>query len=125
MKEVLTNLELYKDKNECGYEGYYLKAEYLIEEEYRTVKLTIPKIYLPINEENLVININHGCCYDSYIQPETTVDLGFGELHLDKVKDQDVTYYYKYEVIDERAEKMTLEEIEKKLGHKIELVSKK
>ena len=122
-KERLVNLELYKDTNEFGYEDYYLKAEYLIEEEHRTVKLTIPKIYLSINENNLIIHREY--YHNSYIKPETTVDLGFGELHLDKVKDKDGEYYYKYEVIEERAEKMTLEEIEKKLGHKIELVSKK
>ena len=122
-KEGLVNLELYKEENEFGGENYYLKAEYLVEEEYKTSKLTIPKIWLPINKNYL--SISHGYYHNQYVIPEVTIDLGFGSLTIDKVKDKDGEYCYKYEVIEERAEKMTLEEIEKKLGHKIELVSKK
>lgn len=114
-RSELTKLELYQEDG-C----YYLRAEYKEENDYRLQKYTIPKMVLPINQYP---TIKQGCYRDRLGRLyETTIDLGFGDL--DILKDDD-GYYYKCEIIKEYPQKMTLEEIEKKLGYKVELVSGK
>lgn len=112
----LQSLELYSEMvNDMGDIQYFLKAVYEHETPYRKERLTIPKIYLPVRQKEVVVK--HSCgIYD-----EVTADIGFGDLKVcrkDKVA-------YTVEVLEEYPQKMTLEEIEKKFGHKIELVSSK
>lgn len=112
----LTKLELYQEDG-C----YYLRAEYEVEDDHRLQKYTIPKISLPIRRDP-VINER----FDRYCIPrpryDLTINLGFAELPVVKGPED---YYYKCEILKEYPQKMTLEEIEKKLGYKVELVSGK
>lgn len=111
----LTKLELYKEDDQ-----YFLKAEY--EEITKTQKkrITIPKIVLPLYDRPI---IGSASPFDHTIG----VDIGFGALPfgIDLIHDDPNTVYYDEEVIEEYPQKMTLEEIEKKLGYKVEIVSKK
>ena len=111
----LKSLELYTDKNILGADEYYLKAIYERTTKYAKERLTIPKIKLGVNPYN--VTINHQTLYSPY----ATVDIGFGDMPI--VEEDGVAYIAK--VLEEYPQKMTLDEIEKKLGHKIELVSKK
>lgn len=109
-KSRLTNLELYEMAG-----SYYLRAEYEVEDEYKVQKHTLPRLYLPIGDHFIINQHPHWHGYD--------IKVDFGELQLD-VLEQD-GYTYKVETIKEYPKKMTLEEIEKKLGYKVEIVSGK
>ena len=112
----LTKLELYSENDE-----YYLRAEYEVIYTHRKTKLTIPKIKLPLFNNPLiptgVINLD-----SMYTKPTREVNIGFGELEM--CNDQKDYFMYE-EVLEEYAQKMTVDEIEKKLGYKVEIVSKK
>ena len=79
--------------------------------------MSIPKIEFPI-AKNCSVNIMSGE-YD--FKPYTTVsiDFGLGELYAEPFDDSG--HYYTVTCIEEKVHKMTLAEIEKKLGYKIEL----
>lgn len=106
-KSRLTNLELYSEDG-----IYYLKAEYEVEDEHRLEKYTFPKLYLPIGDR---FSVYDRCGFQPKIE--------FGCLELDALKHDG--YIFKIEILKEYPQKMTLEEIEKKLGYKVELVSGK
>lgn len=114
-RSELTKLKLYQEDG-C----YYLRAEYEVEDDHRLQKYTIPKISLPIRGD-LVIN-DDVLDYYPIARYHSTINLGFAELEILKGGDG---YYYKCEILKEYPQKMTLEEIEKKLGYKVELVSGK
>lgn len=111
-KEELKKLELYCEKDDDGIvEQYYLRAEYEIITEYKKSKIVIDKIALPV----YCPTIRQDISLDTF--PYTTVDFGFGELQ--------VLAPMREVIIEEYPQKMTLKEIEKKLGYKVEIVSDK
>lgn len=118
-RSELIKLELYQEDG-C----YYLRAEYEVEDDYRLKKYTIPKIHLSIRRDPVIIEQAFREYHHHYTSPkrDVTIDLGFGELYLLPGSDG---YYYKCETIKEYPQKMTLEEIEEKLGCKVEVVSGK
>ena len=116
--EKLTNLELIKDTSDFGFEGYYLKAEIRSEDKDGIYKWTVPKIALPIRVDSPIINSAYS--RDS-IRPEISIDLGFGKLEVCMHNGR----FYTRELIESKVHKMTIEEIEKKLGYKVEIVSGK
>lgn len=112
----LTKLELYSENDE-----YYLRAEYEVIYTHRKTKITIPKIRLPLFNNPLIIKgvVN----LDSmYTKPTHEINIGFGELEM--CDDHKGNFMYE-EVLEEYVQKMTIDEIEKKLGYKVEIVSKK
>ena len=122
---ILDELMLYKD----GGGRYYLHAEYIKEDDRKTSRLIIPKIHLPIVMEPTIGQTY----YDSWNHPvKVEVNLGFGSLIAEKGdvfdprEDRSVdafdVFFAEYP-IETKTKKMTLSEIEKKLGHKIELIS--
>lgn len=112
----LISLELYSEMiNDMGDVKYYLRAVYERTTKYRKERLTIPKIYLGVNPHNVIIK--HATCYNN----GTSVNIGFGNAPL---CEKDGAAYI-VEVLEEYPQKMTMEEIEKKLGHKVEIISKK
>lgn len=94
--------------------GYYLSPKYRLETDRSVREIYIPKARLPINYGRLVIGFNHKANNPS-------CDFGLGELLL-YADDAGHTFYET--VIEEKTKEMTLEEIEKKLGHKVKIVSK-
>lgn len=112
-RSKLTKLELYQEG--CC---YYLRAEYEVETEHRLSKITIPKICLPVRQD---VEYSEEVSHYSWMRRFST-NLGFGEL---EVHPDSNGYCILEEVLKEKPERMTLEEIEKKLGYKVELVSKK
>ena len=119
-KERLKSLRLYSEFNNGGI-SYFLKAVYEIENDYVKKEIVIPKILLPICEPEHVIRKTTS--YPSLkIDIPHTIDIGFGDLPL--MADDHKHYFYE-NVIEEYPQKMTLSEIEKKLGYKVEIVSEK
>lgn len=112
----LISLELYTEIiNDMGDVDYFLKAVYERTNKYVKERIVIPKIRLGVNPNNLIIN--HATCYNH----EANVNIGFGNLPIVSVDG----IAYLTEVIEEYPQKMTMEELEKKLGYKVEIVSKK
>ena len=94
------------------------------ENEYRKVEITIPRIDLLLNTSRIP-TINHAYIQNSACSGrfnDYTIDI-FGST-LPLRRDERGNVYYE-KVIEEYPQKMTIEELEKKLGYKIELVSKK
>ena len=97
--------------------GYYLDLVYRVEDD-KTVELyKLPRVRLPLKENDVTIRTDHdGFSYISH----ANVGFGYLRLHPDKNGVQ-----YTVETIETKTKEMTLEEIEKKLGHKVKIVSEK
>ena len=117
----LKDLKLYKEDNR-----YYLHAEYEKEDDDKITRTIIPKIELPVMHYPYIEN------YEGLCGIRCNIDLGFGTLSAlrgdvsdprnGKTCNATDVFFANY-VIKTKTKKMTLSEIEKELGHKIELVS--
>lgn len=106
---------------------FYLDVRYEYENENGIYEVRYPRVLLPISCTSLplVDRIGEyvGCCYyDSLL-----VDMGFGKLPIREYSDEvrSCSYHYIVNTIQEKTHKMTVAEIEEKLGYKIEIVSEK
>jgi hypothetical protein len=113
---VLTNLTLYKDKK-----NYCLSAKFKVEDGHSIRELDIPKIRLNVNPKHVAIR-SRELYYTG--DRENVIDLGFGELPLEKVDIDSESVYYTEKILEEKYTEMTLDEIEKKLGYKVKIVNK-
>ena len=95
-----------KVKNEYG-DDYFLNVSMITDDKYRKWRYTA-KLELPLRPAETSIGFSCGT---------TTLNLGFGELVC--------VGEPKIDVILEKKQDMTLEEIEKKLGYKIRIVNEK
>lgn len=111
-KVELTDISLH-----CDVYGHYLSAKYRIEDNSSIRELNIPKIRLKINHGFVEIKHEDGSCFTPRI------NMGFGDLPLDHYRDQ-VGVYFTEKVLEEKVHEMTVDEIEKKLGYKVKIVSK-
>lgn len=112
----IKDLKLNKKKlGKDAYE-YYLTAVLEHEDVAGVYETTIPRIELPVRLREIK--------QDTSWQVHTAmqIDLGFGLLDIIREFGEPL---YKTTKIKDKTQKMTLAEIEKKLGHKIELVSEK
>ena len=111
-KVDLTNVKLVKDKI-----GYCLDVTYRIETLNSIEECRIPCMHLPISLHRFGIKLEE----DWGLGDTHTANIGFGEMTL--MPDKDGNEYY-VKTIKEKTKEMTLEEIEKKLGHKVKIVNK-
>lgn len=124
MKLKLKSVELVEENNQ-----FYLYATYIKEENGIKSEIHIPRIEIPFVRrdiyDNDAIHPYGGfsvstCCYDGYNQ-ELYVNFGKGDLPLKKSKagpnGEDVFYVEQY-----LEREMTVEEIEKALGHPVKIV---
>lgn len=100
--------------------SYFMDVTYEYENKYGVYELHIPKVHLPIMTDRLPSYIRS--CYSVIFDPEVSIDLGFGELHV--LKDNKTGMTYKITEIEKKTHKMTVAEIEAALGYKVEIVSK-
>ena len=97
---------------------YGLKAIYEMEDLNHVYKLTIP--FVPLRLFDLP-EVETTCrCDDRFL--DSTINFGFGNLDFTKCT---VDKLYIVETIRDKKQKMTIEEIEKALGHGVEIVSSK
>lgn len=94
-------------------EHFCLNTKYHVDSKYHSGTLTIKDMILPIHSP--IISFPH---YDVCLQPQAAVDIGLGEL---QVNPKNINY----KVTEYKPQSLTLEEIEEKLGYKINLVSRK
>ena len=118
-KVEFKSIEVFEEVHN-GIKSYLAKNVIEAETEHRKVEITIPRIDLLVNTSRIP-TINHELLYGERFR-DYTIDI-FGTT-LPLRRDETGNVYYE-KVIKEYPQKMTLAEVEKKLGHKIELVSDK
>lgn len=108
-KYELINIELYKEGDQ-----YYFKLQYKVTNDSGQWVLTMPRVKAPIYSGKPIIDILN--IYGNSVDA-VQIDFGLGYLTADTDKEG---YYYKYKPT---LEKLTISEIEKRLGHKIEIIA--
>lgn len=101
----------------------YLKLVYEYEDSYGVHELTIPQVEFPFgNRLNLVhIHENNPIWQGLSIRLCTEGDVT--NVYLHDTKSDDGLVYYTDKIIKRKPKKMTIEEIERELGYKVEIVS--
>jgi hypothetical protein len=103
---MLTDLKVGRDDR-----GLYVSAEYLYKSGYSTKKLTIPKIR---------VDKLSGCPTLTNTADGVFIQVDYARLPLERDDDE---MFYSVTTIEGEPRRMTLSEIEKELGYKVELVS--
>lgn len=103
----IENMEIEKVKNEYE-DNYFLNVSMITDDKYRKLRYTT-KLKLPLRPAETSISVSRWGA--------TTLNLGFGELVC--------VGEPKIDVILEKKQDMTLEEIEKKLGYKVRIINEK
>lgn len=115
----LVDLQLHKEEKDNSV-FYYLSATYQYENDRGVYEATIPKIHLPIAYHGEPIMRTSVSRYPYH--EDNTIDIGFGEVAI--LKDDTGAMFYE-RLIKEKIYDMTIDEIEKKLGYKVRVVSGK
>lgn len=103
----IENMKLEKQINHNdNMDDYFLNVSFITDDNYKVV-MWKTKVLLPLCKSDVIFMTD--CCGNSFL------NLGFGDLPC--VADP------KYEIIKEKKQDMTLEEIEERLGYKIRIVS--
>lgn len=105
----MTDLKLDHDS-----QGYYLSAKYRIEDKHSVRELEFPKIRLNVDKKHVQFK-------SVGVRPE--VDIGFGFCPLNHQGSRPGIYYTE-RILKEKVREMTVEEIEKALGHRVKIVGK-
>ena len=117
----LENVEFFTDENEFGQIDYCLSLTYIKTNQFGKWKINYPKVVLPILKHGLpnVLPEMNGWNRSgtSYF-----IDIGLPET-LPLLPGGSVEAVYTVEQLEEYVQEMTLEEVEKKLGHKVKLVT--
>lgn len=128
VEEPLKNLELYREGN-----NYYLRATYEVERDDGIYEMIIPKIDLNINASvtpDINTYIDNGSPW-SFPRKTCTVRFDNVTCHKYNLKEDDIglpynqKVFYTEKLIKSKVKEMTIEEIEKKLGHPVKIVKSK
>lgn len=105
--------------------GYYMHARYRVEDTRSVREVDIPKIRLNIDEHCVVIDGDRDKFgpRDSLGLPRVFANIGLGWCGLE-YGDESNKVYFTETIIEEKTKEMTLEEIERELGHKVKIVNK-
>ena len=103
----------------------YLKLVYEYEDGYGIHELTIPQVEFPFDNR---LDLTYICENNPKLQ-RLAIRLctvgDFANVYLYDTKSHDGLVYYVDKIIKRKPKKMTIDEIEQKLGYKIEIVSSK
>ena len=103
----------------------YFKLVYQYEDKDGIHELTIPQVEFPFGNR---LNLKHICETNPALRRVSIrlcTDGDIANVYLHDTKSDDGMVYYLDKIIKYKPKKMTIEEIEKKLGYKIEIVSNK
>ena len=101
----------------------YLKLVYEYEDSYGIHELTIPQVEFPFGNR---LNLTYICENNPALQRLSIRLCTEGDVtsvYLYDTKSDDGLVYYTDKIIKHKPKKMTIEEIEQKLGYKVEIVS--
>ena len=113
-KVELKNVKLIKNSY-----GYCLDVTYHIEDDAEIRELHIPYLQLPLSLDRIKIRNEQSKYYNLY-----TAECGLSEVKMFGTVAADMGECFTIKTIKEKTKEMTLEEIEKKLGHKVKIVNK-
>ena len=111
---TIKDLQLYKEDNQ-----YYFSAVFNYEDKKGYYEISVPKIKLPISYCQVSTESSYDIWYGH--QKIAKVDFGFCTLDAFPVAIGNQETLFTMKCIEEKVHKMTLAEIEKELGYKIEL----
>lgn len=118
----ITDYDLYTDKDYLGNDRLYMKLELLCEGDDSDRKLNINKIdtgiYLGARAD-LTIDSNYD---DFYASSSNTINIGNNKYRLEE---DERGVVFGCEIIEHEPEKITMEDIEKKFGHKVVIIKEK
>lgn len=114
----LANVELVKENG-----AYYLSLEYLLEDDNRVEKLIIPRAKIPIDNDFYPILAHSTPTFSRYFGGgNVSLESGYEGYRFELKAGPDARLFT-LETIKEKEHEMTVEEIEKKLGYKVKIVS--
>lgn len=124
----LLSAELYTEPNPVFPEkmDYFLKLVYRVETKAQIEEVTFPKIRLPIyrTKINFIDEHSGSTWFDGVLRPShCTIDVGFGSTEI--LNGGEENCMVKREVIEEKIQDFTMEELEKLAGGKIRIVKEK
>jgi hypothetical protein len=99
--------------------GYCLNLTYRVEDNTQIRDFNIPCLHLPISFKRFMIRTERDQFFENYV-----ADVGFGNMNMLPGSIGCDSPAYTIKTIKEKTKEMTLEEIEKKLGHKVKIVNK-
>lgn len=119
-KIELTDVQLYKEGKE-----YYLRLKYRKENLNGIYEIEIPKVALGIRQNGLRINtvVEESCYFGVNPRRFDRLDLCIDSMFA--ILDNEEGYRIKETIIEEKKRKMTVSDIEKELGYKVEIISNK
>lgn len=98
--------------------GYYISVIYEYEDERGFHELRVPRILLPIDENKFPnISVPDYSIGDRF---SVMIDIGFGPAYIYKDTDKDT--FIEDILVQEKIHRMTITEIENKLGYRIEII---
>ena len=101
----------------------YLKLVYEYEDSHGVHELTIPQVECPCGKRlNLIYSHEHNPALQR-LSIRLCTDGDVANVYLHDTKSYDGLVYYTDKIIKHKPKKMTIEEIERELGYKIEIVS--
>lgn len=123
-KHELTDIVLFEEDGD-----YYLKLKYVLTDDHKVEELEIPKVKIPFNK-NVYPSVSCSGVYSSrYGYGECYLDTGYGSgkmLPICKGETAEANHvFYTIKTIKEIPEKLTVSEIEKRLGYPIEIVGER
>lgn len=101
----------------------YLKLVYEYEDSYGIHELTIPQVEFPFGNRLNLIYIHENNSELPRFSIRLCTDGDVTNVYLHDSKSYDGLVYYTDKIIKHKPKKMTIEEIEQKLGYKVEIVS--
>lgn len=102
-----------------GY-GYCLNITYRVEDDKKVQDFNIPRLQLPIVSNRFRIRTERDGYYEDYV-----ADIGLGEMKMLPTYGTGGGPRYTITTAKTKTKEMTLDEIEKKLGHKVKIVNEK
>lgn len=101
----------------------YLKLVYEYEDSYGIHELTIPQVEFPFGNRLNLIYIHENNPAPQRLSIRLCTDGDVANVYLHNSKSYDGLVYYTDKIIKRKPKKMTIEEIERELGYKVEIVS--
>lgn len=101
----------------------YLKLVYEYEDSYGVHELTIPQVEFPFGNRLNLIHIYENNPTRQGLSIRLCTEGDVTNVYLHDTKSYDGLVYYTDKIIKHKPKKMTIEEIERELGYKVEIVS--
>lgn len=101
----------------------YLKLVYEYEDSYGIHELTIPQVEFPFGNHLNLIHIYENNPIRQGLSIRLCTEGDVTNVYLHDTKSYDGLVYYTDKIIKHKPKKMTIEEIERELGYKVEIIS--